>query len=139
MDIVKKLASEFTIKENQVEATIDLIDDGNTIPFIARYRKEVTGGLSDVVLRDLYDRLVYLRNLEERKEEIIKSISEQGKLTDELEAEIKAAEVLQRLEDLYKPYKQKKATKASKAKERDSNPLHLLSLRRNFRREALRI
>ena len=82
MDIFKKLASEFTIKENQVEATIDLIDDGNTIPFIARYRKEVTGGLSDVVLRDLYDRLVYLRNLEERKEEIIKSINEQGKLTD---------------------------------------------------------
>ena len=126
MDIVKKLASEFTIKENQVEATIDLIDDGNTIPFIARYRKEVTGGLSDVVLRDLYDRLVYLRNLEERKEEIIKSISEQGKLTDELEAEIKAAEVLQRLEDLYKPYKQKKATKASKAKEKGLEPLALI-------------
>ena len=126
MDIVKKLASEFTIKENQVEATIDLIDDGNTIPFIARYRKEVTGGLSDVVLRDLYDRLVYLRNLEERKEEIIKSISEQGKLTDELEAEIQAAEVLQRLEDLYKPYKQKKATKASKAKEKGLEPLALI-------------
>lgn len=126
MDIVKKLATEFEIREKQVEATIDLIDEGNTIPFIARYRKGLTGGLSDVVLRDMYDRLVYLRNLEERKEEILKSIGEQGKLTEELETQIKAAEVLQRLEDLYKPYKQKKATKASKAKEKGLEPLALI-------------
>ncbi|MGP1569635.1 MAG: Tex family protein [Eubacteriales bacterium] len=126
MNIVKKLANEFEISERQVEATIDLIDEGNTIPFIARYRKEITGGLSDIVLRDMYDRLVYLRNLEERKEEILKSISEQGKLTAELETEIRAAEVLQRLEDLYKPYKQKKSTKASKAKEKGLEPLALI-------------
>ncbi len=125
MDIVKKLAEEFEIREKQVESTVDLIDEGNTIPFIARYRKELTGGLSDVVLRDLHDRLVYLRNLEERKEEIKHSISEQGKLTSDLEAAIDAAEVLQRLEDLYKPYKQKKATRASKAKEKGLEPLAL--------------
>lgn len=128
MDIVKKIASELEIRDGQVQAAIDLIDEGNTIPFIARYRKEQTGGLSDIVLRELDDRLAYLRNLEERKQEIIKAISEQGKLTEELEKEILDAEVLQRLEDLYKPYKQKRATRASKAKEKGLEPLALLML-----------
>lgn len=126
MDIIAKLAAEFKVKTAQVEHTVELIDEGNTIPFIARYRKEVTGGLSDVVLRDMDERLKYLRNLEERKEEVIRLIDEQGKLTDELKAEIEKAEVLQRVEDLYKPYKQKKATRASKAKEKGLEPLAMI-------------
>ena len=131
MDIIKKLASEFKIKTAQVENTVALIDEGNTIPFIARYRKEVTGGLTDVVLRDLDERLKYLRNLEERKEEVVRLIEEQGKMTDELREEILKAEVLQRVEDLYKPFKQKKATRASKAKERGLEPLANIFLRNN--------
>ena len=126
MDIIAKLAAEFKVKTAQVEHTVELIDEGNTIPFIARYRKEVTGGLSDVVLRDMDERLKYLRNLEERKEEVLRLIDEQGKLTDELKAEIEKAEVLQRVEDLYKPYKQKKATRASKAKEKGLEPLAMI-------------
>ena len=126
MDIIQKLASEFKIRTAQVEHTVELIDEGNTIPFIARYRKEVTGGLSDVTLRDLDERLKYLRNLEERKEEVIRRIEEQGKLTEELREEILKAEVLQRVEDLYKPYKQKKATRASKAKEKGLEPLAMI-------------
>lgn len=126
MDIIQKLASEFKIRTAQVEHTVELIDEGNTIPFIARYRKEVTGGLSDVTLRDLDERLKYLRNLEERKEEVIRLIEEQGKLTEELREEILKAEVLQRVEDLYKPYKQKKATRASKAKEKGLEPLAMI-------------
>ena len=123
MDIFKKLASEFNIREKQVEDTVALIDEGNTIPFIARYRKEATGGLSDEILRDLNERLEYLRGLEDRKAEVIRLIDEQGKLTEELKAEIEKAEVLQRVEDLYKPYKQKRATRASKAKEKGLEPL----------------
>ncbi|MCQ2548216.1 MAG: RNA-binding transcriptional accessory protein [Clostridia bacterium] len=123
MNINEKLAAEFRIRLSQVEATVNLIDDGNTIPFISRYRKEATGGLTDDVLRDLDERLNYLRNLETRKEEVIKLIDEQGKLTDDLKEEILKAEVLQRVEDLYKPFKQKKATRASKAKERGLEPL----------------
>ena len=126
MDIIAKLAAEFKIRTAQVEHTVELIDEGNTIPFIARYRKEVTGGLSDVVLRDLDERLKYLRNLEERKEEVLRLIEEQGKLTDDLKAEIEKAEVLQRVEDLYKPFKQKKATRASKAKEKGLEPLAMI-------------
>ena len=126
MDIIQKLASEFKIRTAQVEHTVELIDEGNTIPFIARYRKEVTGGLTDVTLRDMDERLKYLRNLEERKEEVIRLIDEQGKLTEELRAEIEKAEVLQRVEDLYKPYKQKKATRASKAKEKGLEPLAMI-------------
>lgn len=126
MDIIQKLASEFKIRTAQVEHTVELIGEGNTIPFIARYRKEVTGGLSDVTLRDLDERLKYLRNLEERKEEVIRLIEEQGKLTEELREEIMKAEVLQRVEDLYKPYKQKKATRASKAKEKGLEPLAMI-------------
>lgn len=126
MNIVEKIAKEFNLKLSQVENTVQLIDDGNTIPFIARYRKEVTGELSDVVLRDLDERLSYLRNLVQRKEEVIRLIEEQGKLTEELREEIQKAEVLQRVEDLYKPYKQKKATRASKAKEKGLEPLALI-------------
>ncbi len=126
MNIIEKLASEFKVKTAQVENTVALIDEGNTIPFIARYRKEVTGGLTDVTLRDMEERLQYLRNLETRKEEVIRLIDEQGKLTEELKAEIEKAEVLQRVEDLYKPYKQKKSTRASKAKERGLEPLAMI-------------
>lgn len=126
MNIIEKLASEFKVKTAQVESTVALIDEGNTIPFIARYRKEVTGGLTDVTLRDMDERLQYLRNLESRKEEVLRLIEEQGKLTEELKTEIQKAEVLQRVEDLYKPYKQKKATRASKAKERGLEPLAMI-------------
>ena len=123
MNITEKLAQEFGIRLAQVEQTVALIDEGNTIPFIARYRKEVTGGLTDVLLRDLDERLSYLRGLEERKAEVIKNIEEQGKLTEELKSEIEQAEILQRVEDLYKPFKQKKSTRATKARERGLGPL----------------
>ena len=123
MNITEKLAQEFGIRLAQVEQTVALIDEGNTIPFIARYRKEVTGGLTDVLLRNLDERLSYLRGLEERKAEVIKSIEEQGKLTEELKSEIEQAEILQRVEDLYKPFKQKKSTRATKARERGLGPL----------------
>jgi len=123
MDIIKQISSELNIRENQVKNAVKLIDEGNTIPFIARYRKEQTGSLDDVQLRDLNDRLSYLRNLEERKEEVIRLIEEQDKLTDELEEEIKKAEVLQRVEDLYRPYKQKRKTRATKAKAKGLEPL----------------
>ena len=126
MDIIQKLAAEFKIKVSQVEHTVELIDEGNTIPFIARYRKEATGGLSDVTLRDMDERLKYLRNLQERKEEVLRLIDEQGKLTPQLEEEIAKAEVLQRVEDLYKPFKQKKATRASKANEKGLEPLAMI-------------
>ena len=121
--IIEILAKEFSLSVAQVEKTVNLIDEGNTIPFIARYRKEVTGGLSDNVLRDMDERLKYLRNLEERKDEVIRLIDEQGKLTDELRKDIEDATVLQRVEDLYKPYKKKKATRASKAREMGLAPL----------------
>ena len=116
--IFKKIAEELSIRESQVEATVKLIDEGNTIPFIARYRKEVTGNLSDEVLRDLGERLTYLRNLEKRKEEIIRLIDEQGKLTDELTIKIASTMVLSELEDIYRPYKPKKRTRATIAKEK---------------------
>ena len=105
MDITKIIASELNVGEKQVASAISLIDDGNTIPFIARYRKEATGGLSDEILRDLGERLNYLRNLEMRKEEVIRLIDEQGKLTDELKVQIEQAVTLSELEDLYRPYK----------------------------------
>ncbi|MFQ8602617.1 MAG: Tex family protein [Anaerovoracaceae bacterium] len=140
MNITEMLAKEFNLKQSQVEQTVALIDEGNTIPFIARYRKEVTGGLSDVVLRDMDERLSYLRSLEERKSEVIRLIEEQGKLTPELEEEIKKAEVLQRVEDLYKPYKKKKATRASKAKEKGLEPLALIFMKQeDDAEEPLRI
>lgn len=121
--ITQRLSKELNIKTTQVENAIKLIDEGNTIPFIARYRKEVTGGLTDVILRDLHERLLYLRNLEEKKQEVIRLIEEQGKLTQALKDEILSAEVLQKVEDLYRPYKQKKRTRASKAKEKGLEPL----------------
>ena len=123
MDIIKTLASEFNLRTGNVENTLELIDAGNTIPFIARYRKEATGGMSDVTLRELDERLTYLRNLEERKEEVTRLIEEQGKLTEDLRAQIEEAQVLQRVEDLYKPFRKKRATRASKARERGLEPL----------------
>lgn len=117
------LAEELNIKQTQVENTIKLIDDGNTIPFIARYRKEVTGNLSDEILRNLGERLTYLRNLEARREEIVRIIDEQGKLTEELTKSINEAVTLSELEDLYRPFKQKKRTRAIIAKERGLEPL----------------
>ena len=121
--IVVTIAQELGVKNSQVENTIKLIDEGNTIPFIARYRKEVTGGLSDETLRDLGERLTYLRNLEQRKEEIIKSIDEQGKLTDEILQAVAIAKTLAEVEDIYRPYKQKKKTRATVAKAKGLEPL----------------
>ena len=121
--IVKTIAEELGIKPSQVENTIKLIDEGNTIPFIARYRKEVTGGLSDEILRNLGERLTYLRNLETRKEEIVKSIEEQGKLTDEILQAVAIAKTLAEVEDIYRPYKQKKKTRATVAKAKGLEPL----------------
>ena len=123
MDIVEKLSAELGIRKEQVEATIKLIDEGNTIPFIARYRKEVTGSLNDEVLRNLSERLVYLRGLEEKKEQVIGSITEQGKMTDELKAAILAAETMVVVEDLYRPYRPKRRTRATVAKEKGLAPL----------------
>ena len=121
--IFKKIAEELNIRDTQVEATVKLIDEGNTIPFIARYRKEVTGNLSDETLRDLDERLKYLRNLENRKEEIIRLIDEQGKLTDELTIKIASTMVLSELEDIYRPFRPKKRTRATIAKEKGLEPL----------------
>lgn len=121
--IIKIIAEELNIKEKQVEAAVNLIDEGNTIPFIARYRKEVTGGLSDEILRDLGDRLTYLRNLEKRKEEVLKSIEEQGKLTEEISKAIEDAKMLADVEDIYRPYKPKKKTRATVAKAKGLEPL----------------
>ena len=121
--IINKIAEELNVKNTQVENAVKLIDEGNTIPFIARYRKEATGGLSDEILRDLGERLTYLRNLETRKAEVIKSIDEQGKLTDELTIAIASAETLAEVEDLYRPFKQKKKTRATVAKAKGLEPL----------------
>lgn len=119
-DILKK---EFGLKDFQVENTIKLIDEGNTIPFIARYRKEATGSLSDEVLRNFYDRLTYLRNLEEKKQDTIRLIDEQGKLTEEIKAKIENATTLQEVEDIYRPFRPKRRTRATIAKEKGLEPL----------------
>ena len=121
--IIAKIAEELSVKNTQVENAVKLIDEGNTIPFIARYRKEVTGGLSDEQLRILGERLNYLRNLEQRKEEVVKSIEEQGKLTDEILQAIAVAQTLADVEDIYRPYKQKKKTRATVAKAKGLEPL----------------
>ena len=121
--IIAKIAEELSVKNTQVENAVKLIDEGNTIPFIARYRKEVTGGLSDEQLRVLGERLNYLRNLEQRKEEVVKSIEEQGKLTDEILQAIAVAQTLADVEDIYRPYKQKKKTRATVAKAKGLEPL----------------
>ena len=123
MDIIRALATELGIKTGQAEAAVKLIDEGNTIPFISRYRKEATGALNDEVLRALYDRLHYLRNLEEKKEQVLSSIEEQGKLTDELREKILAAQTLVAVDDLYRPYRPKRRTRAIIAKEKGLEPL----------------
>ena len=128
MNIAHKIAEELSINDWQVEAVIRLLDEGNTIPFIARYRKEQHGTLDDEQLRNLYERLNYLRGLEERKEAVLKSIEEQGKLTEELKLQISEAETLVAVEDLYRPYKQKRRTRASIAKEKGLEPLAVLIL-----------
>ena len=122
-NIIQTIANELNVKYTQVENTVKLIDDGNTIPFIARYRKEVTGGLSDETLRNLGERLNYLRNLEQRKQEVKKSIETQGKLTDEIVQNLENALTLAEVEDIYRPYKQKKRTRATIAKEKGLEPL----------------
>lgn len=123
MDIIAKLAEELQIKVPQVQAAVKLIDEGNTIPFISRYRKEATGALNDEVLRNLFERLNYLRNLEEKKEQVLSTIEEQGKLTEELKQQILAAETLVAVEDLYRPYRPKRRTRATIAKEKGLEPL----------------
>ena len=123
MDLIAKLAEELKLKKTDVEATVKLIDEGNTIPFIARYRKEATGGMDDVALRALEERLSYLRNLEERKQDVIALIDAQGKLTDELRSQIAEAATLQRVLDLYKPFRKKRLTRAQKAREAGLEPL----------------
>ena len=123
MDIILKIKEELSVEKWQVEAAVKLIDEGNTIPFISRYRKEVTGSLNDEQLRTLHERLTYLRNLEDKKEQVIGSIEEQGKLTDELRDKILAAETLVVVEDLYRPYRPKRKTRASVAKEKGLEPL----------------
>ena len=131
MDIIKKIAEELQIKATQAEAAVKLIDEGCTISFIARYRKEATGALNDEQLRNLDERLRYLRNLEDRKEQVIASIEEQGKLTDELKQQILAAETMVLVEDLYRPYKQKRRTRATIAKEKGLEPLAEFILQQN--------
>lgn len=128
MDIIKYTADELKINKTQVENTVKLLDEGATIPFIARYRKEVTGNLNEEQIRDIFEKVTYVRNLEKRKEEVLSSIEEQGKLTEELKADIEKAVKLQEVEDLYLPYKKKKKTKADIAKENGLEPLSLLIL-----------
>ena len=123
MDIIQILAQEFNLKRQQIEAFVELVDDGNTIPFIARYRKEATGELDDTILRDIFDRLTYLRNLNDRREEVRRLIDEQGKLTNEISAALDKAEKLAEIEDIYRPYKPKRRTRAMIAREKGLEPL----------------
>ena len=137
--IIQTIAGELNVKYSQVEAAVKLIDDGNTIPFIARYRKEVTGGLSDEQLRELGERLNYLRNLETRKEEVVKIIDEQGKLTDEIMQSIAVAKTLAEVEDIYRPYKQKKKTRATVAKAKGLEPLAEIILKQEEQKDIKEI
>ena len=123
MDIIRKLAEELQIRPGQAKAAVELIDGGNTIPFIARYRKEATGALNDEILRNLDARLRYLRNLEEKKEQVLASVEEQGKLTEEFKKAVLAAETLVAVEDLYRPFRPKRRTRAAIAKEHGLEPL----------------
>ena len=123
MDIIKILQEELGIRRQQAETAVRLIDEGNTIPFIARYRKEMTGSLNDETLRNLYERLMYLRSLQERKETVAKKIEEQGKMTPQLAESLEEAETLVAVEDIYRPYKQKKRTRAMIAREKGLEPL----------------
>ena len=140
MDINQKIAGELDIKTWQVEAVVNLIDEGNTIPFIARYRKEQHGALDDEQLRNLNERLTYLRNLEEKKEQVLSSIEEQGKLTEELRQQILAAETQVVVEDLYRPYRPKRRTRATIAKEKGleglANIILLQKTQRSLEQEA---
>ena len=133
MNIFEQIAKELNIKVGQVENTVKLIDEGNTIPFIARYRKEVTGNLDDEILRNLEQKLQYLRNLEQRKEDVIRLIDELGELTDELKNEILNAETLSKVEDIYLPFRPKKRTRATIAKEKGLKPLADLILDRKLK------
>ena len=135
MDINKTLAAEFKLRQEQIDNTVNLIDDGKTIPFIARYRKELTGSLDDQLLREIFDRLTYLRNLEKRKEEITSAITEQGKMTDELANAISKAVTLVEVEDLYRPYKPKRKTRASVAREKGLETLAAMILLQNPKTE----
>ena len=137
--IIQTIAGELNVKYSQVEAAVNLIDEGNTIPFIARYRKEVTGGLSDEQLRELGERLNYLRNLETRKEEVVKIIDEQGKLTDEIMQSIAVAKTLAEVEDIYRPYKQKKKTRATVAKAKGLEPLAEIILKQKEQKDIKEI
>ena len=131
MDILQKMTEELKVQKWQVEAAVKLIDEGNTIPFISRYRKEATGSLDDEQLRNLHERLTYLRNLEEKKEQVLHSIEEQGQLTEELKDNILAAETLVVVEDLYRPYRPKRKTRASVAKEKGLSGLAEYILRQD--------
>ncbi|MBQ8728266.1 MAG: RNA-binding transcriptional accessory protein [Oscillospiraceae bacterium] len=135
MDINKTLAVEFKLRQEQIDNTVALIDDGKTIPFIARYRKEMTGSLDDQVLRQIFDRLTYLRNLEKRKEEVVSSITEQEKMTDEIAAAIEKAVTLVEVEDIYRPFKPKRKTRASVARERGLEPLSVYIMLQNMNAE----
>lgn len=131
MDILKQITQEFKLREDHVKNIVDLLDEGNTIPFIARYRKEMTGHIDDQVLRELSERLTYLRNIEKRKEDVAKSITEQGKMTDEIQAALAAAETLTEVEDIYRPYKQKRKTRATVAIAKGLEPLADILLAQN--------
>ena len=132
MDINKKLAEEFNLRQEQIDNTVALIDDDKTIPFIARYRKEMTGSLDDQIIRQIFDRLTYLRNLEKRKGEIISSITEQDKMTDEIMSAIEKAMTLVEIEDIYRPFKPKRKTRASVAREKGLEPLAEILMEQNF-------
>ncbi|MCC0628295.1 MULTISPECIES: Tex family protein [unclassified Clostridioides] len=132
MDINQILKKEFNLRDEQINNTLKLIDEGNTIPFIARYRKEMTGEMSDVTLREFYEKLMYLRNLQSRKDDVVRLIDEQGKLTDEISKNIEKAKTLQEVEDIYAPYKQKKRTRATIAKEKGLENLALSILENNL-------
>ena len=123
MDIIKKIAEELQIRPDQVQAVVNLIDEGNTIPFIARYRKEAHGALNDEILRNLDERLTYLRNLEEKKSSVLASMEELGVLTDDLKKKMEQAQTLAVIEDLYRPYRPKRRTRATIAKEKGLEPL----------------
>lgn len=131
MDILKTLSEEFGLSQSQVDNTVKLIDDGNTLPFIARYRKEMTGSLDDTVLRNLFDRLTYLRNLQKRKDEVFASISSQEKMTEEIAAALEAAQILTEVEDIYRPFKPHRKTRASVAREKGLEPLAELIIAQN--------
>ncbi|MCC8098260.1 MAG: RNA-binding transcriptional accessory protein [Eubacterium sp.] len=135
MDIIKKLCDEFNLKTTQTENTVKLIDEGNTIPFIARYRKELTGSLDDQIIRELYDRLISLRNLDEKRESVRKLIDEQGKLTEEIEVALDKAETVTEIDDIYRPYRPKRRTRASIAKEKGLEGLSSIILLQNADKE----